>query len=187
MACTNCNQIVVPCVTTTPSCSSCPYTVNTDCVIYKGEVLSFESETQSASGSRTLSDLLALISNSNCCDKPSILVEGDYTILAEDVNHTILLKGFDDGVIGTITYTLTLPQTMDFANKELVFKDISVPLDTDTTTIAWVFSSALQYDWVPTTQTSVYYSSLSNLSNENNVLRLRFVKTTPTAYQWIVV
>jgi hypothetical protein len=110
-------------------------------------------------------------------------VEGDYTIQAEDVNKTILLKGFDDGVIGTITYTLTLPQTMDFANKELVFKDISVPLDSESTTILWVFASAIQQTWVPTASTNSY----DDLSDTNKVLRLRFVKTTPTAYQWIVV
>lgn len=179
---TTCNQC-------TPSvqlqnCVGCTYTTNTDCVIYNDDILSFEDPEIRVGSARTLTDILQQISDANCCQRESKIITEDYTILPEDASKILLLQGFDDGVVGTITYTLTLPQTMDFANRELIIKDISAPIDSGVTTIVWRFNLALQTTWNPVA-TSVNLSSFQ--TSTHKVLKLRFVKTTPSAYQWIAV
>lgn len=177
--CNNCTPTVQ-----LTNCAGCTYTTNTDCVIYKDDVLSFESPSTKDGSARTLTDLLQLISDANCCQRESNIVTGDYTIVPEDTSKIILLKGFDDGVVGTITYTLTLPETLDFANKELIFKDISKPIDSGVTTIAWRFNIAIQYSWNPLTTTNNY---VTLQTGTHKTLKLRFIKTTDASYQWIVV
>jgi hypothetical protein len=181
MAC-NCNSSTsTPCAST-PNCEGCEYTMNADCVIYNGDRLAIEPDTITDNSSRTLSSILELMSN--CCSKPSKLITGDYTVVAGDDNYTLLLKGFDDGEEGTLTYTITLPDDVDeLLEKELVFKNISVPLDSEVTTIVWVFAEAIQYIWVPTTSTTAY----ATLDDTHGVLRLRLVKVSSTTYQWLVV
>lgn len=187
MACTNCGSTThstITCASSVPSCSSCPYTLNAECVKYKGDRLDgIEPETVSDGSTRSLDDLLVLISNSLCCNRESRIVEEDYTVVAEDAIKIILLKGYDEGTPGTITYTITLPQTADFFNKELIFKDISAPIDSGVTTIVWNFNSALQTTWNPVV-TSLLYADHQDVFN---VVKLRFIKTTTTGYQWVRV
>lgn len=187
MACTTCTSSTtssINCASTVPSCSSCPYTLNADCVKYKGDRLAgFEDENVADGSTRSISDLLELVSNSICCNRESNIIDGDYTVVAEDAVKIILLKGADDGTPGTITYTITLPQTSDFFNKELIFKDISAPLDSDVTTIVWNFNSALQTTWNPVATSLAY----ADHEDDFKVVKLRFIKTTTTGYQWVRV
>jgi len=187
MACTTCGSTshsTLACVTKVPSCSACAFTLNTDCVKYKGDRLDgFEPETVTDGSTRSLSDLLTLISNSICCTRESRIVEEDYTVVAEDAIKIILLKGADEGEPGTITYTITLPQTADFFNKEIIFKDISAPLDAEATTIVWNFNTAIQTTWNPA-DTSLAYA---DHEDDFKVVKLRFIKTTPSSYQWVRV
>jgi hypothetical protein len=107
-----------------------------------------------------------------------------YTLVAEDCQKILLLTQFDEGIIGTISNTIYLPQTLDFADQEIIIKDISTPLDTGTTTIEFDFNLAIQYEWAPAATST----SLATLwDTTHRTIRLRFVKTTPTSYQWIVV
>lgn len=183
MACNNCGEVTYTPCPGAPNCEGCAYTLNTDCVIYNDVPLSFESDAVNGSA-RTLTDLLQLISQSNCCDKPSRIVTGDYTVVDEDVNRTILLKGFDDGVSGSISYTLTIPVDDVFANKELVIKDITRPIDPGATTITWTITPVITYDWVPTVLTT---GAFATLADSHGVLRLRLVETASLTWQWLVV
>lgn len=185
MAC-NCNQ--TPCAPTVQitNCDSCQYTVNSDCVIYKGDRLSYEALTVADGSTRTLTTLLENLEALNCCDRESTIVTGNYTIQSSDVNKIIILKGeMDDVVGGTLTYTLTLPVDIAFANKTLIFKDIS-GVGSGGRVIVWEFDSAIQYQWSPSTQTSVSYTTLQNASS-HKVLRLTFVKTDSVNYSWLVI
>lgn len=188
MSCSNCTKtktVVNPCST------GCTSTINTDCVIYDDEVLSFEDETSVEDGDkRTLTDLLQQIDV--CCGKESkVLAFNDdgetdngngYTVLEEDTRKILLFTQTDNGDAGTRTYTINLPQTTDFIEKELEFKDISVPSG-DGVIIEFVFNIAIQYNWNPT-QTTTSYSVL--MDSKHKHLILRYVKVTPTSYQWIV-
>lgn len=107
MACSNCAKtktVVNPCST------GCTSTVNTDCVIYDDEVLSFEDESSVEDGDkRTLTDILQQINV--CCGKESKILafnddgetdNGDeYTVLEEDTRKIILFTQTDDGTAGT--------------------------------------------------------------------------------------
>lgn len=192
MACTNCSKTV----TITTNCTSgCKSTINADCVIYDGEPLSFESDSVDNGDKRVLSDLLALIGQSKCPDVTSKVVQfstdgvSSYTVTTDDLCKTILLTQWDDGVVGTITNTIILPQTTDFIDKELVFKDIAVPVDPDNADVEFIFNIAIQYQWFPTTATSTAMADL--MDPTHRTLRLRFVNVNPdsyaASYQWIVV
>jgi hypothetical protein len=186
MACNNCtktNTIVTNCT------SGCKSTINADCVIYDGSVLSFESDSVNSGDKRTLSSLLDLI-QVNVKESKILAFNSDgttdngtsYTVLEEDTNNIILFTQTDDGTPGTVTYTITLPQTSSFLNKELIFKDISEPSGGGVT-IEYVFSIDIQYDWNPLT-VSADFATLMDATHKT--LKLRFIKTTPSSYQWIV-
>mgnify|MGYP006316267119 CR=1 FL=1 len=126
------------------------------------------------------------------CDAPSAFVNNDgetddgtsYTVLAEDAGKILLFKQTDDDTDAAITYTIVLPETEDFINKEIIFKDISKPLDSGTTTLTYQFNLDIQYDWNPVTTSNDFYT-LADVTHK--VLILKFVKITPTSYAWIVV
>lgn len=188
MACSNCAKTKTVVNTCSDGCKS---TINTDCVIYDDEVLSFEDESSVEEGDkRTLTSILQQIES--CCGKESKILafnddgetdNGDeYTVLETDTRKILLFTQTDDGTAGTRTYTINLPQTTDFIEKELEFKDISVPSDPGVI-IEFKFNIAIQYNW-NTTQTTDEYSIL--MDSKHKHLILRYVKVTPTSYQWIV-
>lgn len=180
MACNNCN----PCTSTTSS-SSCKYTVNTDCVIYNQGVLDFESTDTVANSTRTLTELLEQIEN--CCNRPSVIETTSFEITESHIGKLILLKAtFDDVSGGTMSLDITLPDDIAFAGVTLAFKDIS-GTGTGGRVVEWIFDEDVQYQWSPTTLSSDEYTVLSELSNENKVLYLTFVKVSSTSYQWLVV
>lgn len=181
MSCNTCNSC-----TNTTSSSSCKYTVNTDCVIYNQGVLDFESADTVANSTRTLTDLLEQIDS--CCNRPSVIETEDFTITEDGhIGKLILLKAeFDDVSGGTMSLNIELPDDIAFAGKTLVFKDISGTGDGGRV-VEWIFSDDVQYQWSPSTLSSDEYTVLSELSNDNKVLYLTFVKVTSTSYAWLVV
>lgn len=177
MSCTTCGattHITATCPSQVPSCSDCPYTLNADCIKYKGEPLSVEDDSVTDGSTRTLSDLLALLSDSINGYRQSNIIDDDYTVVSADTSKIILLQG---NTGGSPTYTITLPETSDFFERELIFKDISLQ------TTTWVFGKAIQQTWNPTASSTAY----SDHADSFNVVRLRFIKTTSTAYQWVRV
>jgi len=188
MACSNCAK-----TSTTTNCTSgCRDTVNTDCVIYDDVPLAIEDSSVDEGDKRTLTSILQLIDN--CGDTESKIInfnnDGEtddgtsYTVLAEDAGKILLFKQTDDDTDAAITYTIVLPETEDFINKEIIFKDISKPLDSGTTTLTYQFNLDIQYDWNPVTTSNDFYT-LADVTHK--VLILKFVKITPTSYAWIVV
>lgn len=186
MACTNCNKtsVVVNCT------SGCTSTIKTDCVIYDSDPLSFEGDDVESGDKRTLTSLLELIQGGNT-KKSNILAFNDdgttdngtaYTVVEADTQKVILFTQTDDGDAGTRTYTITLPQTSAFINKELIFKDISAP-STGGVTIVYQFNIDIQYEWNPLA-VSDQFDDLCD--STHRTLKLRFVKVTPTSYQWLV-
>lgn len=186
MACSNCAK-----TSTTTNCTTgCASTVNADCVIYKGEPLPFEGTDVEDGDKRTLSALLALIEN--CCGKESKLVnfhsDGEtddglaYTVVAEDTSKVLLLKMTDEGIIGAIEPVITLPQTSAFINKEIIIKDICEFYEDATLDIT--FNIQIQYEWGTITSSSNSFDILCD--STHRTLKLRYVKTTETSYQWIV-
>lgn len=180
MTCNNCN----PC-SNTQSNSSCKYTLNTDCVVYDGDVLSFEPTDTVANSTRTLTTLLEEITD--CCTRPSVIVTDDFEVTEDHLDKLILLKAtFDDVSGGEMTLEITLPDDIAFAGKTLIFKDIS-GTGTGGRTANWTFADSIQYQWSPSTLSSDDYETLCELSNDNKVLYLTFVKISSTSYAWLVV
>lgn len=180
MACNNCNSC-----TSTTSSGNCKYTVNTDCVIYNQGVLDFESTDTVANSTRTLTELLEQIQN--CCVRPSVIETTSFEITEDHIGKLILLKAtFDDVSGGTMSLDIELPDDIAFAGVTLAFKDIS-GTGTGGRVVEWIFSDNIQYNWSPTTNTSDEYTLLSELSNDNKVLYLTFVKVSSTSYAWLVV
>lgn len=204
MACSSCKKTTCTCSSSCSNCSTvttylntcegCSETYNTDCVVYKGDVLAFESIETVSGSTRTLSDLLALLSNSSCCERESKLIkfnsDGEtddgtaYTLVAEDTSKILLITQGGSGEESTITNTITLPNTADFINKEIIIKDISTQYDPSGTTINIVFNQAVQYEWNPAVTTT---TSFATLESDHKVVRLRLIKTSELSYQWIVV
>jgi len=179
MSCNNCNNC-----TNTASSTGCKYTINTDCVIYNQGVLDFESTSAVANSTRTLTSLLEQITN--CCTRPSVIETTDFAITEDHIGKLILLKADMSDVSGSdLTLTITLPDDIAFAGKTLAFKNISGQ-STSNDDAVWEFDEEIQYDWVPVTS-SLDYDTLSQLSNDNGVLYLTFVKISNTSYAWLVV
>lgn len=187
MAC-NCGQPNCTPTVQITNCDGCQYTLNANCVIYNGDRLSYEETTITDGSARTLSEILVSLQTVQNKRESKIIefnTDGvsSYTLVPEDVNKVLLLTQIEDGVVGTITNTIVLPQTMDFADCEIIIKNIATPIDTNTTTIVFQFNLQIQYEWAPAASTNLF----ATLDDAHKVVRLRFVKTTPTAYQWIVV
>lgn len=194
--CVKCNS--TPCTSTCvnkviqlSNCGDCSYTTNADCTIYNGDRLSFEDLTVKDGSARTLSSLLEKIASAtSCCDRESKIVNFNvadgptiYTVVIEDVNKILLLKQTDDGVEGTITYVINLPNDIAFANKHLIFKDIATPLVPADAVIEYQFNTQVQYDWDPVTSSNLF-SVLAD--STHRTLSLRFLQTTSTSWQWVV-
>lgn len=186
-------QSSTPCSTPTVvlnPCEGCSTTLSTDCVIYKGDKLSYEPSTITDGSARNVSSILEALESVNCCVRDSKIVQfntdgtNSYTLVAEDTTKILLLTQFDEGVVGTITNTIVLPMSLDFAGKEIIIKNIAQPADSGVTNIVFNFSPAVQNQWVPTTATENDFDTLASV---HQTVRLRFVKTTPTSYQWIIV
>lgn len=182
------------CATTTvylTTCSGCLETHNTNCIIYNGDVLSFEPATAVPYSNRTLTQLLQLIGGGNCGGRESKIIKfhsdgvtddgSSYTLVAEDVCKVLLVTVTDEGVVGNITSTIVLPNTADFIDKEIIIKDISTTFEDATHVIQ--FNQAIQYDWNPVTTTALF----ANLESSHKVVRLRLIKVNELSYQWIVV
>jgi hypothetical protein len=188
MACTNCSQTTS---LTSPCASGCASTINTDCVIYDQEPLCFEDVNIEDGDKRTLTALLQQIQCGLTKGSKFIKFHTDgetddgsaYTVVAEDTTKVLLITLTDEGIVGTVTNTITLPQTADFIDKEIIFKDISSPIDTNVTTLVYQFNIQIQSDWDPLTTTNVFYT-LADPTHKT--LKLRFVKTSEVSYQWIV-
>ncbi len=188
MACTNCSQTKT---TVTPCASGCATTINTDCVIYDQDPLCFEDTNVEDGDKRTLTDLLQLIQCGLTKESKFIKFHTDgetddanaYTVVVDDTTKILFITCADEGVSGVVTNLITLPQTSDFINKELIFKDISAPLDSGTTTLAYQFNLQIQYGWNPVTTTNVFYTLADST---HKTLKLRFVKTSDVSYQWVV-
>lgn len=193
--CQKCNS--TPCIPTCTTvvrltnCDSCVYTSNTDCVIYDGDRLAFEESTVANGSSRTLTTLLEQLALFVNVDRPAKLVNFNvadgpttYTVVEEDVTKILLLKQTDDGQDGTITYTINLPDDIAFANKELIFKDIATPLSPGDSDIEYQFNIQVQYIWDPVTSSNTF-STLADATHRT--LRLRFLQTTNTSWQWVVL
>ena len=194
--CSGCSSSCNNCSTQTTyltTCSGCSETINTDCVIYNGDVLPFESITVTNGSTRTLSDLLALLGNGSG-DRESKLIKFNsdgttddgtaYTLVAEDTTKILLITQGGSGETDPITNTITLPNTADFINKEIIIKNISTQYDPSGTTVSIVFNQAVQYEWNPAVVSS---TAFTDLESAHFVVRLRLIKTSELSYQWIVV
>ena len=180
MACNTCNNC-----SNTVSSPNCSFTVNTDCVVYNQGVLDFEPIDTVANSTRTLTTLLQEIQN--CCTRPSVIETADFEVTEDHIGKLILLKAtFDDVSGGTMSLDITLPDDIAFAGVTLAFKDIS-GTGTGGRVVEWIFDEDVQYQWSPSTLSSDEYTVLSELSNDNKVLYLTFVKVTSTSYAWLVV
>lgn len=181
----NLNQSCYQCAQTTQlsSCDGCQVSVNTDCVIFNQERLSFEPLSNKDNSARTLTSILRNIEATNL-DKESKIITASYTILAEDVDKLLLLKAtFDDVSGGELALTLKLPIDIAFANKTLIFKNIS-GVGLGGRTAGWAFDAAIQYQWSPSVLTSTVFNTLDDA---NKCLRLTFVKVDSVNYQWLVI
>lgn len=165
------------------SCDGCQHTLNTDCVIFNQERLSFEPQSVKDNSARTLTTILRNIEDTNL-DKESKIITDAYTILASDVDKILLLKAtFDDVSGGELSIPLTLPIDIAFANKILTFKNIS-GVGVGGRTAGWNFDIAIQYQWSPSVLTATAYNTLDDA---NKCLRLTFVKVDSVNYQWLVI
>lgn len=194
MACNNCNNYnnVSPCVdgcsqhVVLVSCSNCQYTLNTDCVIWNKEVLEAEPTSVVPNSGRTLTQIIRNLDQKGEPTRSSKFITGDYTIEDGDENHILLFQGFTNSSSGSTTiYTITLPNTTYWIDKQLIFKDITAPYAGKT--VVWQFDTDIQYGWVTTQVTDQYLGLISSPDAQHKRLSLRFIKTTPTSYQWIVV
>ena len=171
------------------NCEGCQYTLNTDCVIYNDDRLNYEDTSVSDGSARTLSSILLALEDLSFKRESKIIefsTDGvdSYTLVPEDTRKILLLTQFDEGVLTDITNTIVLPQTADFIDCEIIIKDISTSADPGNVDVLYEFNLQVQYEWAPAA-TSNEFSVLADSTHKT--LRLRFVKTTPTSYQWIVV
>ena len=175
--CNSTSTIPCGCVTApVVPCQPCAMTMNTDCVIFNKEALSFETTTNNSP--RTLTSVLQAISLKN---KPLVsefhtIGDGNFTLSAnasvivlEDIEGTILLSA-----------TITLPtNSLDFVGKEFIFIN-----KTPVASGQWAFNVPLVTDYDPfTTQTN--FNSI--VADPKKVLRLAYLNTTPTSYAWTII
>lgn len=174
---TNCDQSQI----LTP-CQGCVSTLNTDCVVYDDTLLSWEDAGTEANSVRYLTSLLKKLSDKFPKDKPSKLIENNYTLLAEDSNKILMLRHvFEDSVSGNVVYTITLPISAAFCDKIFTFKDITL---LGATTVNWAFNLQIKRTYRPTITTTNLFS---DLDDGNGVLRLGFLKTDALNYEWVAI
>lgn len=180
--------ISTPCSCTTTSTEGCTSTINTDCVFYKGDRLSFEDPTIIDGSSRTASSLFEKLSLTRQ-KFPSKIITYDiadgiitYTLTEDDLGKTLLLSGSDNGVGGTVNFYLNIPSTTAFRDEEIVIKDISTPLNPGTTAYEYNLNIAVQTNFDPVTQ-----SQLFSVLSTNRTLVLRFIQDNLGVYRWFKI
>lgn len=184
MACTNCND-----PKRLSQCGDCQYILDTDCVIYNDAPLGFEDSSVKEGSSRTLTDILQQIPDESCCTRLSKEVEGNYTVLEEDVQKILLLNGNTDTEADNtnVPYTIILPETAAFIGKTLIFKDISERTSGDPGgRVIWSFDVNVQYKWDTSTSSTLYDTLISWDYSLHRTLYLTYVKIGIN-YQWIVI
>lgn len=189
MAC-NCNTPDCTPTIQLNSCEGCQYTLNTDCVIYNKERLDYEAFSVVNNSSRTLSSILTALEGINNQRTAKVIqfnvADGPitYTLVPEDRYKVLFVKVFDDGGPSTVTFTITLPQTTDFINHEIIIKNIAEPLDPDT---VWNFNFniPIQYEWGPPASSD----DMSDLWDPiHKTVRLRYMQLDAlSGYQWYVI
>jgi hypothetical protein len=173
MACQKCNESKI----TLNNCD-CDFTVDTDCVEYKGDKLSVEPNVRNGS-SRTLTSIIESIDDSLCTRSVKI-VEGDYEVQLEDTCKILFLNGALSNAENK-TYVITLPETDDFFNQTIILKDIS-ETDTPSGDVFWEFSSPIIYN-----KGGVSTDEFSKLAwGPHKVLHLTFLKKDGVNYSWVV-
>jgi len=166
MACTNCKKIKLQ------SCADCDFEVSSDCVNYTVDGVT-----------EMLSETLKDIYNSiECKHKSSKTVQGDYTIIEEDVCKILLLNGDVSVGDAPISYTITLPDSEDFIDKVLVIKDITAE-PSPSGEVVWEFNEEIQFCWNPE-QSSRYFVDLAWWPHK--VVYLAFIKVGVN-YQWVCI
>lgn len=171
MACTACKKI------TLENCD-CDFTVNTDCVEYKGDKLSFETNVRNGS-SRTLTSIIEGLTD-QLCHRDVRLITGDYEVQSEDMCKYLILNGTPP-TTEDVTYTITLPDTEEFYDQTLIFKDISENGD-PSGIVYWDFSENIVYD-----KGSLDTENFEELaSGPHKVLHLTFLKKDGVNYSWVV-
>lgn len=167
------------CSQCTSTCSGCQYTLNTDCVIFNKEKLSFENDSVISNSNRTLTSVLQ--SFSPVVKKTSefhAIADGDFTLSVDAADKITILE--DPDASSGLTATIYLPvNSLDFAGKSFTFIN-----KTPVASGAWSFNVPLVVDYDPlTTQTA--YNSIVSASSK--VLVLAFIQTTPTSYAWTIL
>jgi hypothetical protein len=167
------------CATTT--CTGCEYTINTDCVIYNKTRLDFESESVVNNSSRTLTSVIQAVENINQGVFESefhTIGDGNFVLDANSNDKIIFLNDIE--ALTGATATITLPvNSLDYVGKVFTFIN-RTPAANGT----WSFNTPLIVDYDPlTTQTS--YNSIVIAGTK--VLKIAFLKTTPTSYAWFVL
>jgi len=171
MACTACKKVSLE------NCD-CDFTVNTDCVEYKGDKLSFETNVRNGS-SRTLTSIIEGLTD-QLCHRDVRLITGDYEVQSEDMCKYLILNGTPP-TTEDVTYTITLPDTEAFYNQTLIFKDISENGD-PSGIVYWDFSENIVYD-----KGSLDTENFEELaSGPHKVLHLTFLKKDGVNYSWVV-
>lgn len=184
MACNNCND-----PKRLNQCGDCQYILDTDCIIYNGAPLGIEEDSVKEGSSRTLTDILLQIPDESCCTRLSKEVEGNYTIVEEDIQKLLLLNGDTDTESDNVnnTYTIILPEDEAFIGKTLIFKDISEKTSGDPGgRIVWNFDTAVQYRWDTATTSTSFDTLISWDYALHRTLYLTYVKIGIN-YQWIVI
>lgn len=171
MNCTSCKKTKL-----TP-CNDCDYVVSTDCVEYQGDKLSFESSSVKNGSTRSLTDILNSFDDRECITRLPKAVESDYEIITEDFCKILLLSGDSDT---DTTYTITLPDSDEYLNQTLVFKDVS-NYENLSGVISWEFSESIAFD---RDNTSDEFKKLAWAPHK--LLYLTFLKKDGVNSEWVV-
>lgn len=171
MNCTSCKKTKL-----TP-CNDCDYVVSTDCVEYQGDKLSFESSSIKNGSSRSLTDILNSFDDRECITRLPKVIESDYEIIEEDFCKILLLSGDSDT---NTTYTITLPDSDEYLNQTLVFKDVA-NYENLSGVISWEFSETISFD---KGNSSNKFKKLAWAPHK--VLHLTFLKKDGVNSEWVV-
>ena len=127
----------------------------------------------------TLTTILQNIDKSIPCIRDAKLVQGNYEVQVEDACKILVLNGDVDS--SNITYTIELPNTDDFVNKTLIFKDVSETGD-PTGEVEWEFSQPILYNKGGVTTTKFHRLAWG----PHKVLHLSLLKKDGVNYTWVV-
>lgn len=175
MACENCKKVKLN------NCDDCDFVVSTDCVEYKGDKLSWETNIKNGE-SRTVSEIFESLDVSlGCKDRIAKVVQDDYTIIEEDICNILLLDV--DLVQGDSPKIITLPSNDEaFINKVLVIKDIST--SENISGEVWNFDSSVLYDFRDNLSTTSFNTLANSL---HRVLYLAYIQLDGINYSWVAI